>query len=367
MIPFLDLGKSQESVTEELTQAVQEVIDSGWYILGEKVNAFENEFSTYCGVKHTIGTANGLDALTLIFRAYMELGLLKERDEVLVPANTYIASILSVTENNLIPVFVEPQLATYNIDEDLIEERITEKTKAILIVHLYGQVACPEKIRTIAQKYDLKIVEDCAQSHGASLGNVKTGNMGDAGAFSFYPSKNLGALGDAGAVTTNDSQLAETIKALRNYGSHVKYENRYKGLNSRLDEIQAAILSVKLKYLDRDNQRRIQVADYYLQNISNENLILPHRYADDRQSHVYHLFAARTPDRHKLKEYLAGEGIGSDIHYPIPPHKQNALSEFRNCHLPIAEKIHETILSIPSGLHLSDGDVERIVDVLQLF
>jgi dTDP-4-amino-4,6-dideoxygalactose transaminase len=364
MIPFLNLGKSQESISDELSNAACEVIDSGWYVLGEKVSEFENSFSNYCGVQHTIGTANGLDALILIFRAYMELGFLKEGDQVLVPSNTYIASILSVTENNLVPVLVEPSLSTYNMDEDLIEASITEKTKAILIVHLYGQVACSEKLNALAEKHGLKVVEDCAQSHGATLGGVKVGNMGDAGAFSFYPSKNLGALGDAGAVTTNDQQLAVTIRALRNYGSHIKYENRYKGLNSRLDEIQAAILSVKLRYLDRDNQRRIQIADYYLQNISNEKLILPRRRFDERLSHVYHLFAVRSPDRQKLREYLSGKGIGTDVHYPIPPHKQRAFSEFRDSNLPLAEKIHETILSIPCGLHLSDEDVEYIVEVL---
>lgn len=364
MIPFLDLGKSQEPISEEITHATQEVIDSGWFILGDKVKGFESEFSTYCGVDHTIGTANGLDALTLIFRAYLEMGFMKEGDHVLVPSNTYIASILSITENRLVPIFVEPDLSHYNMDEGLIEANITEKTKAILIVHLYGQVAYSKKLKTLADKYGLKIVEDCAQSHGANFDGVKVGNMGDAGAFSFYPSKNLGALGDAGAVTTNDQQLAETIMALRNYGSHIKYENRYKGLNSRLDEIQAAILSVKLRYLDRDNQRRIQIADYYLQNISNEKLILPRRRFDERLSHVYHLFAVRSPDRQKLREYLSGKGIGTDVHYPIPPHKQRAFSEFRDSNLPLAEKIHETILSIPCGLHLSDEDVEYIVEVL---
>lgn len=364
MIPFLDISSANKQYTHELKIAVEKVIDSGWFILGERVKTFEKEFSNYCGVRHAIGTANGLDALTLIFRAYMEMGFLKEGEQVLVPSNTYIASILSVTENNLVPVFVEPSLSTYNMDEDLIEASITEKTKAILIVHLYGQVAYSKKLKTLADKYGLKIVEDCAQSHGANFDGVKVGNMGDAGAFSFYPSKNLGALGDAGAVTTNDEQLSETIMALRNYGSHIKYENRYKGLNSRLDEIQAAILSVKLRYLDRDNQRRIQIADYYLQNISNEKLILPRRRFDERLSHVYHLFAVRSPDRQKLREYLSGKGIGTDVHYPIPPHKQQAFSEFRDCHLPLAEKIHETILSIPCGLHLSDEDVEYIVEVL---
>jgi dTDP-4-amino-4,6-dideoxygalactose transaminase len=364
VIPFLDISSAHGQKTHELKRAVEKVIDSGWFILGESVKTFERAFSDYCGVRYTIGTANGLDALTLIFRAYLEMGFMKEGDHVLVPSNTYIASILSITENRLVPILIEPDLSYYNMDEGLIEANITEKTKAILTVHLYGQVACSKKIKTLAKKYGLKIVEDCAQSHGANLDGVKVGNMGDAGAFSFYPSKNLGALGDAGAVTTNDDQLAEIIRALGNYGSHVKYENRFKGINSRLDEIQATILSVKLKYLDRDNRRRIQIAEYYLQNISNEKLILPRRRFDERLSHVYHLFAVRSPDRQKLREYLSGKGIGTDVHYPIPPHKQRAFSEFKDSNLPLAEKIHETILSIPCGLHLSDEDVEYIVEVL---
>jgi len=367
VIPFLDISSANKQYTHELKIAVEKVIDSGWFILGERVKTFEKEFSNYCGVRHAIGTANGLDALTLIFRAYMEMGFLKEGEQVLVPSNTYIASILSVTENNLVPVFVEPSLSTYNMDEDLIEASITEKTKAILIVHLYGQVACSKKLKTLAKKYGLKIVEDCAQSHGANLDGVKVGNMGDAGAFSFYPSKNLGALGDAGAVTTNDQQLAQTIRSLRNYGSHIKYENRYKGVNSRLDEIQAAILSVKLRYLDRDNQRRIQIARYYLESVANEKLIMPPTRYQDPLSHVYHLFVIRHQNRDELRQYLKDKGIATDVHYPIPPHKQKALSEFRDCSLPLAEKIHETILSIPCGLHLSDGNVERIAQEINLF
>ncbi len=367
MIPFLDLGKSQESISEEITHAAREVIDSGWFILGDKVKSFESEFSTYCAVDHVIGTANGLDALTLIFRAYLEMGLMKEGDHVLVPSNTYIASILSITENRLVPILIEPHQSYYNMDEGLIEAKITEKTKAILIVHLYGQVACSKKLKTLAEKYGLKIVEDCAQSHGANLDGVKVGNMGDAGAFSFYPSKNLGALGDAGAVTTNDDQLAEIIRALGNYGSHVKYENRYKGINSRLDEIQAAILSVKLKYLDRDNQRRIQIARYYLESVANEKLIMPATRFRDPLSHVYHLFVIRHQNRDELRQYLKDKGIATDVHYPIPPHKQEALTEFVDYRLPIAEMIHETILSIPSGLHLSDSEVEQVAHALRSF
>ena len=367
MINYLNLKKVNQEYREELLDACARVIDSGWYILGEKVESFENEFSNYCGVQETIGTANCLDALTLIFRAYKEMGLMKDGDEVLVPSNTYIASILSITENNLKPVCVEPNIYSYNIDEDLIEEKISEKTKAIMIVHLYGQVAYNENIGKIAKKYNLKLIEDSAQAHGAQLNGKKTGNLGDASGFSFYPSKNLGALGDGGAVTTNDTDLAEIIRALRNYGSHVKYENKYKGINSRLDELQAAILSVKLKNLDKENQRRIEIANYYCDNIKNEKIILPLKYHFDSLSHVYHLFVVRAKDRNHLKRYLIKNGIGTDIHYPVPPHKHLAYKEWSNHFYPISEKIHETVLSLSAGLHLSDGDVEKIVSVLNKY
>ena len=367
MIPFLDLIKIAKPISEEVFETVSQVINSGWYILGEEVKKFENAFSKYCGVKKTIGTANGLDALSLIFRAYKELGFMQEGDEVLVPSNTYIASILSITENKLVPILVEPNINSFNIDENLIVEKISEKTKAIMIVHLYGQVAFTEKIGVIAKKYNLKIIEDSAQAHGAQLNGVKTGNFGDASGFSFYPSKNLGALGDAGAVTTNDTELADTIRALRNYGSHVKYQNKYKGVNSRLDELQAAILSVKLKYLDQENQRRIEIADYYCNNIKNEKIILPVKYHSDPLSHVYHLFVIRVKDRGHLKKHLSENGIGSDTHYPIPPHKQIAFKEWGKHSYPISEEIHKTVLSIPAGLHLSDVDVEKIVKVINKY
>jgi len=367
MIPYLDLKSTDKPISNEILEAISDVVRSGWYILGEKVKLFEDEFSSYCCVKETIGTANGLDALTLIFRAYKEMGLMKDGDEVLVPSNTYIASILSISENNLVPILVEPDIESYNIDENLIEEKITEKTKAIMIVHLYGQVAFTDKIGEIAKKFNLKIIEDSAQAHGAELNGMKTGNFGNASGFSFYPSKNLGCLGDGGAVTTNDPKLAETIRALRNYGSHIKYENKYKGVNSRLDEIQAAILSVKLKYLDKENQRRIEIAKYYKENIKNEKIILPVKYHPDPLSHVYHLFVIRTKDRKHLKEYLFENGISSDIHYPIPPNKQLAFSEWSDHSYPISEEIHKTILSIPSGMHLSDEDVEKILTVLNQY
>ena len=364
MIPFLDLKNIHHSISDEIMNAVSNVVKSGWYILGEKVKLFEDEFSNYCCVKETIGTANGLDALTLIFRAYKEMGLMKDGDEVLVPSNTYIASILSISENNLVPVLVEPNIKSYNIDENLIEEKITEKTKAIMIVHLYGQVALTDKIGEIAKKFNLKIIEDSAQAHGAELNGMKTGNFGNASGFSFYPSKNLGAFGDGGAVTTNDPELADTVRALRNYGSHVKYENKFKGINSRLDELQAAILSVKLKFLDQANLRRIDIANYYLENVKNKKIILPKKFHLDPLSHVYHLFVIRSENRKHLQEYLRENEIGSDIHYPIPPHKQLSFTEWSNRSYPLSEKIHDTVLSIPSGSYLSDVEVEKVVNVI---
>jgi len=360
MIPFLDLAKVEKQFSEEIKKSVNQVIDSGWFILGQNVQNFEHEFANFCGAKHAIGVANGLDALILIFRAYIEMGLLKEGDEVIVPSNTYIASILSITQNRLVPVFVEPNIESYNIDPQSIEHKITSKTKAIMIVHLYGQVAYNPEIASIAQKHDLLVVEDAAQAHGASLNGLKTGNFGDAAGFSFYPSKNLGALGDAGAVTTNDQELADVVRALGNYGSHKKYENLYKGQNSRLDEIQAAILSVKLGSLDADNDRRKQIANYYTKNIQNDKVILPKRIHEDKNSHVYHLFVVRVENRENFREFLKEKGIATDVHYPIPPHKQKAFSELNENSYPLSEKIHNEIVSIPCGLHLTDNEVEYI-------
>ena len=306
-------------------------------------------------------------ALTLIFRAYKELNVINYGDEVLVPSNTYIASILSIAENGLVPTFVEPDINSYNINPELIEEKITSKTKAILIVHLYGQVAYSKKISKIAKKYNLKIIEDCAQSHGATLNGVKSGNFGDAAGFSFYPSKNLGAFGDAGAITTNDKNLSETVRALGNYGSHIKYQNLFKGLNSRLDEIQAAILSVKLDYLDDQNKRRVEIAEYYLNNIRNEKVTLPKRVNDDTKSHVYHLFVVRVENRVEFREFLKVKGIGTDVHYPIPPHHQKAFPEMKDHTYPISEKIHRSVVSIPCGLHLEDSEVEYIADCINKY
>ena len=367
MIPFLDLKLMNQPIFDELIETSVNLIKTGRYVLGEKVKIFEENFSNYCGVKYTIGTSNGLDALTLIFRAYKEMGLMKDGDEVLVPSNTYIASILSITENNLKPILIEPEIDFYNIDENKIQNKINSRTKAIMVVHLYGQVAYTEKIYNITKKHNLKIIEDSAQAHGAEVNGKKVGNLGDASGFSFYPSKNLGALGDAGAVTTNDDDLAETIRALRNYGSHVKYENKYKGINSRLDEIQAAILSVKLKYLDKQNSRRIEIANYYSENINNKRIKLPKVKYNDPLSHVYHLFVIRTLKRQNLISHFESNNIGWFIHYPIPPHKQMAYKEWVNQQYPISEDIHNTVLSIPNAPYLSNNDIRKIVRVINEF
>lgn len=360
MIPFLNLKKINGLYRKEIIEALTETVDSGWYILGNKVSEFEETFSKYIGVNHCVGVANCLDALTLIIRAYLELGVFSEGDEVIVPANTYIASILAISENKLKPMLVEPNINTFNIDESKIEEKISSKTRAILIVHLYGQIAFTENIQAIANKYKLKIIEDCAQSHGAVFNDSrKAGNLGDASGFSFYPGKNLGALGDAGAVTTNDEQLAKTIMALRNYGSYRKYENLYKGINSRLDEIQAAVLLVKLKYLDRDNEQRRNIASYYKNNINNHKIILPESHRPE--SHVWHLFVVRTDKRDRFQNYLKERGIETVIHYPIPPHKQKAYTEWNTRQYPITEEIHRTILSLPMDITMTEKEIGCVV------
>jgi len=365
MIPFLDLKGINAQYREELIKACKRVIDSGWYIQGSECQSFEKEFDQYCGSKYAIGVANGLDALTLTIRAYKELGIMKENDEVVVPSNTYIASILAISENNLIPVLVEPDINTYLIDSSKIEEKITSKTRAIMPVHLYGQTCDMDKINEIAKNYNLKVIEDSAQSHGAYFGNKRSGNLGDASGFSFYPGKNLGALGDGGAVTTNDEELTITIKALRNYGSHKKYENLYKGGNSRLDEMQAAMLRVKLRYLDNEVEKRREIANYYLKNIKNDKLILPTVRAED--NHVWHLFVIRTSKRDELQKYLADNSIETLIHYPIPPHKQKAYKEWNNESYPISEQIHNEVLSLPISGVQSLENTMRIVKVLNEF
>lgn len=370
-IKFLDLQKINDRYRKEFQDTIDKVLDSGWFILGESVERFEKNFAAYCGVKHCIGISNGLDALIMILRAYMESGNIKEGDEIIVPANTYIASILSISHNKLKPVLVEPDINTYNIDPSLIEKNITDKTKAIMPVHLYGRVAEMDEIKLLAKKYNLIIIEDAAQAHGAEYNGKKTGGFGNAAGFSFYPGKNLGALGDAGAVTTNDDKLAETITALRNYGSHEKYNNIFKGFNNRLDEIQAAILTVKLKYLDEENQRRREVAQYYCNNIKNDKIILPNHSFNQPISqslnHVWHLFVVRTNERNKLQNYLSDNGIQTVIHYPVPPHRQPAYKEWNHFSLPVTEKIHNEVLSLPIGSHLSDDDLEFIVNKLNSY
>lgn len=360
MIPFLDLKAINTHYANELKEAACRVIDNGWYILGKECEAFEEEFSRYCGTQHCIGVANGLDALTLIIRAYKEMGLMQEGDEVIVPANTYIASILAITENRLTPILVEPDVQSYNINPALIEAKITEKTKAIMVVHLYGQIAGMDEINVIAKQYNLKIIEDSAQAHGAKYNSKRAGNLGDASGFSFYPGKNLGALGDAGAITTNNAELAETVKSLRNYGSEEKYKNKYKGVNSRLDELQAALLRVKLRHLDTEISARRHIADCYLNGIKNPLIALPSRPPLER--HVWHLFVIRCQQRESLQNHLAENGIQTMIHYPIPPHHQQAYKEFKEYSFPITEQIHQQVLSLPMGPTLSEAQAASVVE-----
>ncbi|MEA1891137.1 MAG: DegT/DnrJ/EryC1/StrS family aminotransferase [Campylobacterota bacterium] len=365
MLPFLDLKTINQQYREELIEACTKVIDSGWYLQGSQCDEFEKEFSECCKTKYTIGVANGLDALTLIIRAYKELGVFNSGDEIIVPSNTYIASILSISENSLVPILVEPDIDTYNIDTQKIREKITSKTKAIMPVHLYGQAVEMDEITLLAKEFNLKVIEDSAQAHGAYFKDKRVGNLGDASGFSFYPGKNLGALGDGGAVTTNDATLAKTIRAIANYGSHKKYENLYKGVNSRLDEIQAAMLRVKLKHLDKDINSRKAIASYYLQNIQHKDIVLPQ--AKNANSHVWHLFVIRTSDRTKLQEYLKENGVATLIHYPLAPHKQKAYKEWNNDSFPISEKIHSEVLSLPISPVQTLKDTKTIVDLINRY
>lgn len=357
----MDLHKINQRFKSEIDLAIREVLESGWYLLGEKNKAFEENFAKYCETKFSIGCANGLDALHLAIRAYD----FPKDSEIIVPANTYIASILAISNCGLKPILVEPNLETYNIDADLIEAKITEKTKAIVVVHLYGQAVEMEKIWELAKKYNLKIIEDSAQAHGAIYQGKKVGNLGDIGCFSFYPGKNLGALGDGGCITTNDEEVAIKIRAIANYGSLIKYENIYKGLNSRLDEIQAAILDLKLQFLDADNQQRREIAKIYRENIKNEKIVLPKPYKEE--SHVWHLFVIRTKDRDKLQEYLKIKGIQTLIHYPIPPHKQKAYAEWNHLSFPITEQIHREVLSLPISPVMSKEEAFCVVQALNEF
>lgn len=365
MINFLNLQAINAQYQQELKDACSRVIDSGWYIMGKELQAFETQFAEYCGTQYAIGVANGLDALTLVLRAWKELGKLNVGDEVIVPANTYIASILAISENDLTPVLVEPDAKTYNLSVENVKKAITSKTKVILPVHLYGLISPMPELMKIAKEHNLLVLEDCAQAHGASINGIKAGNWGDAAGFSFYPGKNLGALGDAGAITTSDEALFETISALRNYGSHIKYENKYQGVNSRLDEIQAAMLSVKLKYLDNETKKRRQIANYYRDNIHNPIIQLP-QWLDD-ENHAFHLFVIQTKERDRLQQYLAQHSIQSIIHYPKAPHKQDAYKEWNHLSLPVTEKIHQQVLSLPMDPTLSLSECEQIVTLLNKY
>jgi len=365
MIPFLDLKQVNQQYAKELKEAANRVIDSGWYILGEEVQSFESEFAAYCDSKHCIGVANGLDALNLIFRAYKELGVMQTGDEVIVPANTYIASILAISENGLVPVLVEPDASTYNLSPALVEQAITKKTKAIMSVHLYGQVNHMNELTEVANKYGLRVIEDCAQAHGATYNGKKVGSLGDAAGFSFYPGKNLGALGDGGAVTTSNAELDKTIRALRNYGSEEKYVNLYQGLNSRLDEMQAAFLKIKLKHLDTEINARREVANKYLQRIDNDLISLP--FVESQQSHVWHLFVIQCEQRQELQQYLLDNGIQSSIHYPIPPHKQDAYNGMFDGSFPITELIHDRVLSLPFSSVIKDNEINKVIEIINNF
>lgn len=371
MIKFLDLEKINNQYADDLKKVASEVIDSGWYLLGERLATFEQELAEYNGSKHAIGVANGLDALRLILNAWIELGYMKAGDEVIVPANTYIASILAITDNGLSPVFVEPSLDTYNLDIDLIEQHITERTKAIMVIHLYGRVCWGEKLDELKEKYNLKIIEDNAQAIGAEWNGRKTGSLGDAAGFSFYPGKNLGALGDAGAVTTNDDELADVVRALGNYGSRKKYENEYQGLNSRLDEIQAAFLSVKLKYIDQENQARREIAASYFANIKNPEITLPpvenKEMVKTDKSHVWHLFPVLHPKRDQLQQYLTSNGVQTIIHYPTPPNKQKAYQAYNHLDFPITNKIHAEELSLPISGVIKASDVNSVINAINRY
>lgn len=361
-IPFLDLKFINSQYRDELLQACARVIDSGWYIQGVEVKAFEQEFAEYCGTKHCIGVANGLDALNLVLRAWKEMGKLKEGDEVIVPANTYIASILAITENRLKPVLVEPDPATYNINPAGIRAAITEKTKAILPVHLYGQLADMSEIMAIADEHGLLVLEDSAQAHGAEINDKKAGNLGHASGFSFYPGKNLGALGDAGAVTTNDDELTQTLRALGNYGSHKKYENLYQGVNSRLDELQAGLLRVKLRYMQTETKARRNIADYYNKNIVNQQILIVDRRVS--QKNVHHVYPIQVDDRNSLQQFMKQRGVGCLIHYPIPPHLQKAYEGYLEGAYPVTEKIHQTILSLPMSPVMSIEQAKYVADII---
>lgn len=400
IIKYSDLKKINDTYEPAVSDALRRVIDSGWYILGKEDKNFESEFASYCGTDYCIGVGNGLDALSLIFRAYIELGIMKKGDKVIVPANTYIASVLAISENDLIPVFVEPDPETQNIDPEKIKQAVTDEVKAILVVHLYGRICDMTPILKIADKYSLKIVEDCAQAHGAlyrpfagreshEAGNCnvrseldaflmadneengafeysrRAGSIGDAAGFSFYPGKNLGALGDGGAVTTDNEELAQTIRMLSNYGSRKKYIHEYKGVNSRLDEMQAAVLSEKLKRIDEDNNRRVDIAERYYSEINNPQISLGKKAG--KGENVYHIFPVFTERREELQKYLLDNGVETLIHYPVPPHKQRAYKEYNHLSFPVAERLAQEELSIPLNISLSDDEITEIIKVINSF
>jgi len=365
MVKFLDIKSITEKYSEEIHEAVNRVVNSGWYLQGVENKKFETDYSQFIGTKYCVGCGNGLDALIWIFRAYIEMGVMKPGDEVIVPANTYIASILAITENGLKAVLVEPDINTYEIDDSKIEGAITNKTKAILIVHLYGRCAYTNKIGDICKKYNLQLVEDNAQAHGCKFNGKCTGSLGDAAGHSFYPGKNLGAFGDAGAVTTNDEELANTVRALANYGSIKKYVFKYTGRNSRLDEIQAAVLDVKLKHLDEDNTHRKQVAKYYIEHITNPKIVVPK--VEDWDANVFHIFPIRCEQREDLQNFLSVNGIETIIHYPIPPHKQGCYKGWNLMSLPITERIHNEELSLPISQVISIEDLKLITCKINRF
>ena len=365
MVKLLDLQAITAQHIDEYTQAVQRVIQSGWFLQGEEIKQFEQTYARYIGTKHCISVANGLDALYLIFRGYKELGVMSEGDEVIVPANTYIATILAITRNNMVPVLVEPTWDNLELDTAQVEQAITDRTRAVMTVHLYGRIAYDERLRDVCQRYQLKLLEDCAQSQGCAFQGVKTGALGHAAAHSFYPGKNIGAFGDAGAVTTNDDDLASVIRALANYGSERKYVFKYAGINSRMSELDAAVLRVKLKYLDADNVKRQQLAAYYYENISNPYVILPKRLADD--NNVYHQFPIFSTQRDHLQEHLKACGIQTLIHYPIPPHKQTCYKTWNDRSYPITEKIHAQELSIPMNQVLTFEQAQQVVAAINSF
>jgi dTDP-4-amino-4,6-dideoxygalactose transaminase len=363
MIKYLDLKRINDCHDMELRQAIDEVLQSGWYLKGEATHLFEQHYADFIGTKYCIGCANGLDALTLIFRAYKEMGIMRDGDEVIVPANTFIASILAITDNNLVPVMVEPDIKTLEIDDRLIEQAITMRTRAIMIVHLYGRCAYTDKIGELCKRYNLRLIEDNAQAHGCTFGNRKTGSLGDAAGHSFYPGKNLGALGDAGAVTTNVEELARVIAALGNYGSHQKYVHDYTGRNSRIDELQAAMLDVKLKYLDTENQRRKQIASIYINKVKNPLIYIPQSERDC----VWHIFPVFCERRDELKQYLGSHGVETQIHYPIPPHMQHCYSRWNCISLPVTERLSREELSLPCHQMMTDKDAEMIAEIINLF